>query len=180
MRSANGAKENSSISSCIRSSCATLASGVVIRFALSSRRSMFVASTCTSSGACSEPLARTVSAQMPRGPVSTSTATSTDESTTTLNAGQRFGFRVSALTRRESVSRAFFCAPVAARPLPKGGQPSVRAQRAGIPASICPAMPLERLVHRGLSREHHECLFERPCLHNASNALIVQAMRHSI
>ena len=129
MRSAKGSKGNKSRSSCIRSFRAAFASGVVIIFALSRRRNMFVASARASSGAHKEPPARTVSAQAPRGPLSTSAAMSTDESTTVLNADPRFYSRVSAWRKRESVSRAFSCAPAAATRRSTGGQPGARAQR---------------------------------------------------
>jgi hypothetical protein len=85
----NGSNEKNSRLSCIRSSCATLASGPVISLARSSRRRMLVASTRATSGAWSPPPARTFSVQAPCGPVSASAAISTDASTTTLTVDQR-------------------------------------------------------------------------------------------
>jgi pimeloyl-ACP methyl ester carboxylesterase len=140
----------------MRSSCAAFASGVVISFAHSRRRNMLVASASSSSGACSKPLARTSSAQSPQGPLSTRAATTTDESMTTLNAGQRFCSQVSAWVRCESASCAFSCAPAEARPLSTGGRPIAPVRSAGIPASTYPAMPHGRLIRRGLLREHHD------------------------
>ncbi len=89
MRSANGAKGKSSISSCIRSSYAELASATVIflpscQAAEDIRRPRPAPALEHKARAPST----TFSAQMPSGPVATSAATSTDESTTTLTACQ--------------------------------------------------------------------------------------------
>jgi len=67
-RFANGSNGNSSISSWLSARTSTLASAVGIRFAHSSRRIMFIASTSANSEAHGIPPARTCSAQVLVGP----------------------------------------------------------------------------------------------------------------
>ena len=88
-RSAKGAKGNNSTSSRSRSRWAPLASILEICPRLSRRRSMFAASTWTSSGAASVFAPTTDSPHRPSGPESTNVATTTDASTTTVTCGQR-------------------------------------------------------------------------------------------
>ena len=167
------------MSSCMRSSLAPFASGVVMSFVRSNLRSTFVASARTNSGACSNCPNRTCSAHVPCEPVSIKAAISTDESTTTLNVDQRFGSRVFPWRRRESASQLFFCAPVVTTRLPMDERPIFPVPCARIPASICPATPRGQPAHREPFREHRGCLFGFPCIHNAIGTRILQAVPFS-
>jgi len=82
-----------------------VASAVVSCFASSRRRSMFLLRL---SPVPAHEASRATGPPRPNtfGPASASAATSTDESTTTLNAGQRRGSAVSAWRRRGSASPA--------------------------------------------------------------------------
>src|ERR1700722_484769 len=104
---------------------------------------MLVASTLTSSGAYRGPSATTSSAQAPSGPESTSAATSSDASTTELNADQPRDYAVFAPVTPASGTRACAYAPAQARYSLRAEPPCAQARSAGTLAWTCPVRPRE-------------------------------------